>query len=619
MYANKIQIENYGPINYLEIAFPFDGDNPKPVLLVGKNGSGKSILLSHIVNGLMSAQGSVYPENSEVEKGRVYKLRSSSYIKSGRECSCAKVEFEHNMFFQELVLGHPKARFPQKPMFSINSINKLWEDMPNMESNWLEYTFQESAQKDSLEEIFQNNCLLYFPSNRFQEPAWLNEEDLKSKAEYTTLKHMRGYADRKIIQHSPLRESQNWLLDLTYDSRVFEIKIRNHPISRATDKVAVFPIFEGHHGPATLLYHQMVLSILRIIFQADENLRFGVNSRHNRRISLMQNDQIFVPNIFQLSSGETSLLNLFFSILRDYDLTGKDFAKAEEIRGIVVVDEIDLHLHADHQHKVLPALMKMFPLVQFIVTTHSPLFILGMQKAFGEDGFALYRLPQGQEISPEEFGEFGNAYRSFTETKKFNEDTQQAIENAQKPVIFMEGKTDVKYLKKAAELLGRKDLLEKVELKDGEGYGNLNNIGKHFNSKLAETIGQKVILIYDSDQSKPVVNAPKGNVYKLCIPRQENNPLNNGIENLFEKKILGKALESKRAFIDITKQHRKSERGKERTIPENWTVNKHEKINLCDWLCEKGTKDDFKHFQVIFDQLREITAPESTNQPPQSG
>lgn len=71
MYAKRIQIENYGPIDRLEIVFPFNGDNPKPVLLVGQNGSGKSILLSHIVNGLMDAQSIVYPENSEVKRKSV--------------------------------------------------------------------------------------------------------------------------------------------------------------------------------------------------------------------------------------------------------------------------------------------------------------------------------------------------------------------------------------------------------------------------------------------------------------------------------------------------------------------------------------------------------------------
>ncbi|WP_424947318.1 AAA family ATPase [Candidatus Spongiihabitans sp.] len=82
MYTKKIKVLNYGPIEDVDITFPFNGDNPKPILLVGENGSGKSILLSHIVNGLMAAQGSAYPGSSEVEKGKVYKIRSPSYIKS---------------------------------------------------------------------------------------------------------------------------------------------------------------------------------------------------------------------------------------------------------------------------------------------------------------------------------------------------------------------------------------------------------------------------------------------------------------------------------------------------------------------------------------------------------
>ena len=73
----------------------------------------------------------------------------------------------------------------------------------------------------------------------------------------------------------------------------------------------------------------------------------------------------------------------------------------------------------------------MFPRVQFVVTTHSPLFVLGMKQLFGEDGFALYRLPQGQQISPEEFNEFENAYQAFAATSRFSDDMRAAIENAQ--------------------------------------------------------------------------------------------------------------------------------------------------------------------------------------------
>ena len=47
----------------------------------------------------------------------------------------------------------------------------------------------------------------------------------------------------------------------------------------------------------------------------------------------------------------------------------------EEITGIVLVDEIDLHLHFRLQREIIPRLRKALPKVQFIVTTHSPMIL----------------------------------------------------------------------------------------------------------------------------------------------------------------------------------------------------------------------------------------------------
>jgi len=44
----------------------------------------------------------------------------------------------------------------------------------------------------------------------------------------------------------------------------------------------------------------------------------------------------------------------------------------EETNGIVLIDEIDLHLHPKWQQTVLSDFCKVFPKIQFIVTTHSP-------------------------------------------------------------------------------------------------------------------------------------------------------------------------------------------------------------------------------------------------------
>lgn len=46
-----------------------------------------------------------------------------------------------------------------------------------------------------------------------------------------------------------------------------------------------------------------------------------------------------------------------------------------KIPGIVLVDEIETHLHLELQRHIMPFLTGIFPNIQFIVTTHSPYYI----------------------------------------------------------------------------------------------------------------------------------------------------------------------------------------------------------------------------------------------------
>lgn len=602
MYAKRIQIRNYGPIDHIDITFPFTDkdEKPKPILLVGENGSGKSILLSHIVDGLMMAQGVIYPENSEVERGRVYKILDPSYIKSGNEYSWKKINFERDRYHKELLLRQRKKKTSKMPAgLKESGVADLWNAISIRGSHCTDDNFDKH---DVMQEIFDNSCILYFPHNRFEEPAWLNERNLKAKAHYINIENIHGYTDRRIINYSPLHDNKNWLFEVLFDQHTFEAhiswrlesEVENYQNSPTIDVIR-------YKGTATDIYNA-ALDIARKIFRAGGELRFGIGRRQNRAVSLMKDYQTSAPNIFQLSSGETALLNLFLSILRDIDLSRAPFTKIEDVRGIVIVDEIDLHLHSIHQHEVLPALIKMFPRVQFIVTTHSPLFVLGMEKTLGVDGFALYRLPEGQQISPEEFSEFGSAYQSFTKTKQFADDVNEAIMNAQKSVVFVEGKTDIEYLQKAADLLGRESVLERIEVKDAGGSENLTKIWKfRFTTTITPS---KVVLLYDCD-NQDFADCDKEKMYRRRIPKQEEHPLKKGIENLFEKATLERACQAKPAYIDIRKAHSKTERGQEIDVPEEWTINKNEKTSLCDWLCAHGTADDFKHFGKVFDILEQ--------------
>ena len=84
--------------------------------LLVKMARGKSILLSHIVNGLMAAKGVAYSRSPEIETGMVYKLRSGIYIKSGNEYYFARVDFEEHLFMGEIMSGHKKRHYVDYPI-----------------------------------------------------------------------------------------------------------------------------------------------------------------------------------------------------------------------------------------------------------------------------------------------------------------------------------------------------------------------------------------------------------------------------------------------------------------------------------------------------------------------
>lgn len=90
------------------------------------------------------------------------------------------------------------------------------------------------------------------------------------------------------------------------------------------------------------------------------------------------------------------------------------------------------------------------------------------------------------------------------------------------------------------------------------------------------------------------------------MPTIIENPIKKGIENLFPITIINSAKQHKPAFIDITPEIQKLERGEQVIVPELWEANKNEKKNLCDWIIENGTIEDFQNFIGVFDLLNEI-------------
>lgn len=77
-------------------------------------------------------------------------------------------------------------------------------------------------------------------------------------------------------------------------------------------------------------------------------------------------------SIDQLSEGQKCLLALVGDLAGKLSIANPSFEDPLQGSGVVLIDEIDLHLHPDWQRNVIPRLLKTFPNVQFIVSTHSP-------------------------------------------------------------------------------------------------------------------------------------------------------------------------------------------------------------------------------------------------------
>lgn len=76
-----------------------------------------------------------------------------------------------------------------------------------------------------------------------------------------------------------------------------------------------------------------------------------------------------------MSDGYRAYLGWIGDLLYHVCITCPRGKKLVENKGIVMVDEIDLHLHPQWQLTVLPTLAKALPNIQFIVTSHSPLIV----------------------------------------------------------------------------------------------------------------------------------------------------------------------------------------------------------------------------------------------------
>lgn len=83
-------------------------------------------------------------------------------------------------------------------------------------------------------------------------------------------------------------------------------------------------------------------------------------------------------NLNTLSDGYSAIINVISELMMRME---KQSSRAYNMQGVVLIDEIETHLHIDLQKVIMPFLTKIFPKIQFIVTTHSPFVLHSISNA----------------------------------------------------------------------------------------------------------------------------------------------------------------------------------------------------------------------------------------------
>ncbi|BAZ08659.1 SMC domain protein [Calothrix sp. NIES-4071] len=157
----------------------------------------------------------------------------------------------------------------------------------------------------------------------------------------------------------------------------------------------------------------------------------------------------------QLSDGEKCLLALVGDLARRLATANPYLANPLTGSGVVLIDEIELHLHPKWQREIIPALLRTFPNCQFIVSTHSPQIVSHVKP---DNIYIISATPDGVELQQPE-----NSY---------GRDSNQILEDlmgvSERPQTIKNGLSDLFKLIEQGNLETAKQVRQNLATQIGE-------------------------------------------------------------------------------------------------------------------------------------------------------
>lgn len=370
-FIEKMIFHNRAPFKHLELNF-----NDKDIIMLNAvNGGGKTTVLSHIVDAFYEMARNYYPGEFEGRQRSFYRVSSSVFNLNSSEASFVYIRF--NLDAEQIdyidIRGNTTKEHYDEVISIENKIPFSAFSGGLEQQNNIKY-FSSNLDKQKAKRVFEHNIATYFPSYRFEYPGYLNNV-YKSPLKFDCDSKIDGYLPNPIEVITDLPNLANWLMDVVLDWQLYK-QTQSVKVGESNAIIDVTP-------ENTIIFNTLNSIVNQTLFNRKQNgtLRLGIGKRSDPgvRISVMRNygndqTELYYPSIFNISAGEACIITLFGEVLHQADVLGK----YSNISGIVIIDEVDKHLHIKLQKEILPRLFDLFPNIQFILSSHSPFVSMGL-------------------------------------------------------------------------------------------------------------------------------------------------------------------------------------------------------------------------------------------------
>ncbi|MBL0710321.1 MAG: AAA family ATPase [Colwellia sp.] len=358
MKIKKLKLENFRAFKSFECDF-----EPDINVLVGLNGQGKTSILEAIAiayGQFVGGFGTGKDKNISTSDVRLAKtMLSMGNSLSGTENSNMEgysMELQFPTIINVKSFSDQDSEFPSEWQRSRNTLKGGTTKVKDLNNN---------AKK--LQKMVQDGTFVPLPLFVYYDTNRLWNDSFSPATKIPTKKSSRldGYDDW-FKPHSNYKVFSQWLYQETIAS--FERKMHISEMSTADNSGLTF----GNRHQKSL---NAVTNAVNTVLSPSgwSSLRYSATEKQIVATHEKQGD---VP-IFMLSDGIRNMIAMVADIA--YRAVKLNFYLGEravlDTTGIVLIDEVDMHLHPSWQRSILQSLTMAFPKIQFIVTTHSPLVI----------------------------------------------------------------------------------------------------------------------------------------------------------------------------------------------------------------------------------------------------